>query len=89
MAQKKLAPQVHHKGDAERIAALERLITAYQRSYYDGEGEISDGEFDLLWAELKELAPASPVLKRIGADETDGFPKAKHLIPMGSQEKAA
>jgi DNA ligase (NAD+) len=77
------------EGDAGRIAALERLIRAYQESYYNGEAEISDGEFDLLWDELKTLAPESPVLKRVGADDTDGFPKARHLIPMGSQEKAA
>jgi DNA ligase (NAD+) len=77
------------KGEAGRIAALERLIGAYQESYYNGEGEISDGEFDLLWNELKSLDPENPLLKRVGADDTDGFPKARHLIPMGSQEKAA
>ncbi|GHV95558.1 DNA ligase [Spirochaetia bacterium] len=81
----------------KRIAALERLIQKYQKSYYDGEAEISDGEFDLLWDELQSLAPDSTVLKKIGtgADAgggvpgVDGFPKAKHLIPMGSQDKAA
>jgi DNA ligase (NAD+) len=72
-----------------RIAALERLIRAYQDSYYNGEAEISDGEFDALWDELKALKPDSPALARIGADGTDGFPKARHLMPMGSQEKAA
>jgi DNA ligase (NAD+) len=72
-----------------RIAALERLIGSYQDSYYNGEGEISDGEFDLLWDELKALKPDSPVLQRVGADAVDGFPKARHLIPMGSQDKAA
>ena len=73
----------------ERIAALERLISAYQQSYYNGEAEITDGDFDRLWDELKTLAPDSPVLARIGADGLDGFPKARHLIPMGSQDKAA
>jgi DNA ligase (NAD+) len=73
----------------ERIDALARLIKGYQDSYYSGEAEISDGEFDLLWDELKNLAPDHPLLKKVGADSTDGFPKAKHLIPMGSQEKAA
>jgi DNA ligase (NAD+) len=73
----------------ERIAALERLITKYQESYYNGEAEISDGEFDILWDELKRLNPESPVIKKIGRDDADGFPKARHLIPMGSQEKAA
>ncbi|MDR0760531.1 MAG: DNA ligase (NAD(+)) LigA, partial [Treponema sp.] len=88
MAQKKTAPR-RSKSREERIAALERLITSYQDSYYNGDAEISDGEFDLLWDELKELAPSSPVLERVGADALDGFPKANHLIPMGSQEKAA
>ncbi|MDR3172723.1 MAG: NAD-dependent DNA ligase LigA [Treponema sp.] len=79
----------------DRVAALERLITTYQRSYYDGEAEISDGEFDLLWDELRNLAPQSPVLGKVGAGSdaeapgTDGFPKARHVIPMGSQDKAA
>jgi DNA ligase (NAD+) len=77
------------KAEETRIAALERLIAAYQDSYYNGEAEISDGEFDLLWDELKALSPDSPVLKRVGSDAADGFPKAKHLIPMGSQDKAA
>ncbi|MDR0376286.1 MAG: DNA ligase (NAD(+)) LigA, partial [Spirochaetaceae bacterium] len=88
MDQKKAAPR-RSKAEAERIAALEQRITAYQDSYYNGEAEISDREFDSLWDELKELAPSSPVLERIGADGLDGFPKARHLIPMGSQEKAA
>ncbi|MDR0455430.1 MAG: NAD-dependent DNA ligase LigA [Treponema sp.] len=82
-----------------RTDTLERLILRYQKSYYDGEAEISDGEFDLLWDELKSIAPDSPVIKKIGgggggvspaADSSvDGFPKAQHLMPMGSQEKAA
>ena len=90
----------------ERVSKLERLIQKYQTSYYSGEAEISDGEFDLLWDELKTLAPDSNVLKKIGTEEpppnqqgedtpvgaefsVDGFPKARHLIPMGSQDKAA
>ena len=80
--------------DAERIATLEGLILRCQKSYYDGEGEIPDAEFDLLWDELARIAPESPVLRKIGegesaGDSTDGFPKARHLIPMGSQDKAA
>ena len=81
----------------KRQTELEQLITRYQQSYYDGEAEIGDGEFDVLWDELKNIAPDSPVLKRVGGgkDATsatyslDGFPKAKHIIPMGSQEKAS
>ncbi|MDR1618891.1 MAG: DNA ligase (NAD(+)) LigA, partial [Treponema sp.] len=76
---------------AARIAALERLVEGYQQSYYNGEGEISDGEFDLLRDELEALDPGNRVLKKVGApvDDADGFPKARHLIPMGSQDKAA
>jgi len=81
------------KNNATRIETLERLILKYQKSYYDGEAEISDGEFDLLWDELKSLAPDSPVIKKVGDGDAvagvDGFPKARHLIPMGSQDKAA
>ncbi|AEF85331.1 DNA ligase (NAD(+)) [Treponema primitia ZAS-2] len=73
----------------DRAAALERLIKGYQDSYYNGEAEISDAEFDALWDELKGLKPDSAVLLRVGEDNIDGFPKARHLIPMGSQEKAA
>ena len=76
-----------------RVAALERLIQKYQKSYYSGEAEITDDQFDLLWDELKSLAPQSKVLQKVGEGEAlhgvDGFPKARHLIPMGSQEKAA
>jgi DNA ligase (NAD+) len=81
------------RSDINRIAALAAMIKGYQQSYYNGEAEISDSEFDLLWDELKNLAPEHPLLLKVGtenADESiDGFPKAKHLIPMGSQEKAA
>jgi len=74
----------------DRIGELEALIQKYQASYYNGEAEISDGEFDLLWDELKNLAPQSDVLKKVGSGpDTDGFPKARHLIPMGSQDKAS
>jgi len=83
----------------DRKDTLERLILRYQKSYYDGEAEISDDEFDLLWDELKSIAPDSPVIKKIGGEKggaapatdssVDGFPKARHFMPMGSQEKAA
>jgi DNA ligase (NAD+) len=84
------------RSDIKRINALAAMIERYQQSYYNGEAEISDSEFDLLWDELKNLAPDHPLLKKVGSGSvdgsegsTDGFPKAKHLIPMGSQEKAA
>ncbi len=73
----------------ERVTRLAADIERYQTSYYNGYAEISDSEFDALWDELKALAPDHPLLSRIGADSLDGFAKARHLMPMGSQEKAA
>lgn len=74
--------------ESQRISELENLITRYQKSYYNGEGEISDAEFDKLWDELKALDPANPILHKVGAD-SGNFQKIHHVMPMGSQEKAA
>ncbi len=72
-----------------RVAELEKLVAYHQDKYYNSQPEISDAEFDALVDELKELAPDSPALARIGSDAADGFPKVAHMLPMGSQEKAS
>lgn len=72
----------------KRIKELESLIKKYQSSYYNGEAEIEDSQFDKLWDELKSLDPANQILKKVGAD-SGNFPKKAHVMPMGSQEKAA
>jgi hypothetical protein len=51
----------------QRIETLEKSINNYQESYYNGEAEISDEEFDLLWDELKTLKPNSRVLEKVGS----------------------
>lgn len=74
--------------ESARIDELAVLIKKYQDSYYNGEAEIEDAEFDKLWDELKALDPNHPILKKVGAD-SGNFEKAAHVMPMGSQEKAA
>ena len=74
--------------ESARIDELASLIKKYQDSYYNGEAEIEDAEFDKLWDELKALDPNNPILKKVGAD-SGNFEKAAHVMPMGSQEKAA
>ncbi len=82
--------------DLERIAELESLILKYQDAYYNSEPLISDADFDVLWDELKLLNPENAVLHKVGADSADAsditsgnFEKARHVMMMGSQDKAA
>lgn len=71
------------------IKELEELIVYHQNAYYNGNAEISDAEFDALWDELKEKDPTNKlIISKVGKDESDFFPKTKHLMIMGSQEKA-
>ena len=74
--------------NGDRIKELERLITRYQNSYYNGSGDIADSTFDALWNELELLDPTNPILHRVGAD-VGNFPKAHHVMPMGSQAKVS
>lgn len=72
-----------------RARELESQIRYHQDLYYNGQPEISDADFDLLWDELRRIAPESEVFRDVGADRADGYPKREHLMPMGSQDKAA
>ena len=71
-----------------RIKELTTLIKKYQDSYYNGESEISDQEFDALWNELTSIDPENPILHTIGMDSGSVFKKCEHLIHMFSQNKA-
>lgn len=71
------------------IKELEELIVYHQNAYYNGNAEISDAEFDALWDELKSKDPTNKLItSKVGKDDSDFFPKTKHLMIMGSQEKA-
>lgn len=65
---------------------LEKKILRYQKSYYDGNQEISDSEFDQLWNELENSNPDSILLKKVGSDTVKNG-KIKHIMVMGSQSK--
>jgi DNA ligase (NAD+) len=73
----------------DRVTELEEEIRRHQALYYNGEPEIPDAEFDLLWDELRRLDPGNPIFGEVGTDLATGYPKRAHLMPMGSQEKAA
>lgn len=85
----KITPAGDGHSRARRAIELEKKVRHHQSLYYDGNPEISDDEFDRLWDELKALEPDNDLFSIINSETTDGFPKEYHLIPMGSQEKAA
>lgn len=67
------------------MTELEERVAKAQEAYYNGNPIMSDVEFDELWDQL----PADSELKQeVGADHTDGFLKAEHVMLMGSQNKA-
>lgn len=67
---------------------LENKIKRHSYEYYTlSSPTISDSEFDLLYDELKANYPDSELLSSVGSDLKEGFPKGRHLIKMGSQEK--
>ena len=74
------------KPTAKQVSELEAKIRFHQRLYYDlNEPEISDTEFDLLWDQLKNADPHSPVLNERSQDKYgDEMP---HSFPMGSLTK--
>lgn len=73
---------------AARVEDLAARVERYRASYYAGKPEISDAAFDALEDELRALAPAHPVLARVGSAElVTEWEKARHEIPMGSLNK--
>lgn len=71
-----------------RVDELAQRIERYRASYYAGKPEISDAAYDALEDELRALAPAHPVLAKVGsASLVTEWEKARHEIPMGSLNK--
>ncbi|MBM4359815.1 MAG: NAD-dependent DNA ligase LigA [Deltaproteobacteria bacterium] len=75
-------------GDLPRVAALAERLEHLRATYYAGRPELSDAAYDALEDELRLLAPAHPVLARVGAPPAaKEWDKARHTIPMGSLNK--
>jgi len=71
---------------ADRIKTLAKQITAAKDAYYKtGTSPLTDAEYDALEAELKQLDPRNPVLKKVG---TTSGGTVVHDPPMLSAEKA-
>ena len=69
-----------------KIKELEDLILRYKKSYYRGQAEISDEEYDELEDELRAIAPESAVLNMVGA-EANSVEKVRHHTKMLSLNK--
>ncbi|MEQ9362864.1 MAG: NAD-dependent DNA ligase LigA [Leptospirales bacterium] len=76
--------------EVERIRKLENEIRRHQRLYYQkNQPEISDRDFDRLFAQLQKLeakypddaSPDSPT-RIVGSDLENEFPKFQHTIPV-------
>ncbi len=73
-----------------RTSDLRNLILKAKHAYYySNEPIMSDAEYDALEDELHQLAPDDPVLALVGAPVPADtmLTKARHSIPMGSQNK--
>lgn len=84
-------PDISRLSESEknaRVNELEAQIKRHQKLYYNGEPEISDEEFDALWDELESLDPGNPLLKAVGTDRSERWPKSPHRMTMGSLSKA-
>jgi len=80
----------------ERIESLREEITRHNQLYYaEGRSEISDREYDQLYAELVEMEEAWPEFqtedsptRRVGNDRSENFPSAPHSDAMLSLQNS-
>jgi DNA ligase (NAD+) len=77
---------------AERIKKLRAQLLYHAKRYYvDDDPEISDYDYDMMYAELLRLEaehpelfdPASPT-QRVGGKALDKFEKVTHSVPLNS-----
>jgi DNA ligase (NAD+) len=86
---------VTHVDAKKRHAKLASEIRQHDHAYYvEGRQIITDGEYDALFKELRELeknfpelvTPESPT-QRVGGAPSEKFARVKHLVPMLSLDK--
>ncbi|MBW2527748.1 MAG: NAD-dependent DNA ligase LigA [Deltaproteobacteria bacterium] len=72
----------------QRIDELAERLADYRAKYYAGTPLVSDAAYDALEDELRQLAPAHPLLAKVGSPVlVEAWDKARHVIPMGSLNK--
>ncbi len=83
-----------NKSSTDKIAELRKLIARHEYLYYTSDNpEISDGQFDALMKELKNLELQYPLLitsdsptQRVGGQYADIFKPVAHINPMLSMD---
>ena len=80
----------------DRIEGLREQIRYHNRRYYiEDAPEISDAEYDALYAELESMEAEHPELvtpdsptQRVGGEPLEGFEEVRHTVPMLSLANA-
>lgn len=70
---------------SQSIRELEGKLNRYRKSYYSGQSEISDSEYDALEQSLREVDPDNPFLSEVGS--VPNADKIFHTTPMLSLDK--
>ena len=72
---------------AEQEQYLINLLTKYNEAYRIGEPIVTDGEYDLLIEELREMNPDSAFLHKVEEEVSAGRSEITHPEPMLSTQK--
>ncbi len=83
-----------NKDIKKKIEELKAVLRRHDRLYYVQDApEISDGEYDRIYRELKDLESGHPEFitsdsptQRVGGEPSKGFSTVKHILPMLSMD---
>lgn len=70
------------------ISTLVDMLKEYNAAYRRGAPTITDGEYDRLVEQLREMDPENPFLREVEPESFDGKVQIRHPVPMLSTEKA-